>query len=237
MRCKSLLALLALSVPVTISACEGECIVQITNAYVSNYTTPVDTVMHGLAQRVSQMLPSHPDISTAASYLEPLLSAYDDAAYMGMETAIFPRYFHGKCQQNGVDPPGCPNPDCPVVCGTPGSMVHFFPTLRSLAYNETRARIEAAAAPDSGAYKQVEQNVLDAANEHWRRVSLGRIMPRAPSKTKSSQDIKNQLQSILAQASTMLGEACADDGSGDSVDNLAQCSWETAMKEYILTFP
>ncbi|OJA19198.1 hypothetical protein AZE42_10786 [Rhizopogon vesiculosus] len=31
-----------------------------------------------------------------------------------LETAIFPRYFHGKCQDaNGVDAPGCPNPDCP----------------------------------------------------------------------------------------------------------------------------
>ena len=59
-----------------------------------------------------------------------------------METAIFPSYFHGKCQVNGVNPPGCPNPDCPVVCGTPGSLVHFFPTLRGIAYNQTRKRLD-----------------------------------------------------------------------------------------------
>ena len=48
MRRKSLLTLVALSVPVTVSACEGECIVKITNAYVGNYTTPVDAVMRSL---------------------------------------------------------------------------------------------------------------------------------------------------------------------------------------------
>lgn len=339
------------------------------------------------------MLPSRPDTATAASYLAPLLSTYDDVAYTGMETAIFPHYFHGKCARDGADPPGCPNPDCPVVCGTPGSMVHFFPTLRFIAYNETRARIEAAVAPGSDAYQQIEQNVLGAASDHWRRASLGRIMPRTSSKStgkssakasapkkykayktvavaavvssssaaaptassapqaapaaapdnhifvpvlaradlmndlsdadvdqlseldpvgasqldpvgasplnsvgaspldsvgagqliprkatatktvtahaqasttpttdlspapapampvspdnhifvplarSSEQDIKNQLQAILAQAGAMLGQACDDNGGGDSTDNLAGCSWETAMKEYILTFP
>ena len=47
--------------------------------------------------------------------LRPVTDAYKSDAYNGMETAIFPSYFHGKCQQDGVDPPGCPNPDCPVV--------------------------------------------------------------------------------------------------------------------------
>ncbi|TFY60958.1 hypothetical protein EVJ58_g4822 [Rhodofomes roseus] len=166
MRRNSVLALLALSVPATVSACEGECIVKITNAYVGNYTTPVDAVMRIL----------------------PLLSAYDAAAYIGMETAVFPRFFHGKCAVHGADPPGCPNPDCPVVCGTPGSMVHFFPTLRYLAYNETRARIEAAADPEGATYKLVEQNVLNAANDHRHTMRLGRIMPRSTaskSKTKT----------------------------------------------------
>lgn len=297
-----------------------------------------------------------------------------------METAIFPGYFHGKCARDGADPPGCPNPDCPVVCGTPGSMVHFFPMLRFIAYNETRARIEAAAAPGSNSYQQIEQNVLGAAHTHWRRAGLGRIMPREPSKGKSSasasspktykayktvvaaavvsssspaapsassapedapdnhifvpvfarddlmnalsegdveqlsqlapvganqfppvganqlapvgagqliprkatatktitahalasttpttdlsaapapampaspddhifvpllargsdQDVKDQLQAILAQIGTMLAQVCDDNGSGESTDNLASCSWETAMKDYILTFP
>ena len=338
------------------------------------------------AEQISQILPSHPDVTTATSYLAPLLSTYDDVAYTGMETAIFPHYFHGKCARDGADPPGCPNPDCPVVCGTPGSMVHFFPTLRFIAYNETRARIEAAVAPGSDAYQQVEQNVLGAVGDHWRRASLGRIMPRSPSKSTSKSsakgstpkkykayktaavlaaavsssssaaptsstapqvasaaapdnhifvpvlaredlmnalsgadvsqlsalnpigagqldsvgtsqldslgagqliprkatatktitahalasttpvtdlsaapapampaspddhifvplarspddDIKDQLRAIVAQASAILGQVCDDNGDGDSADNLSNCSWEMAMKEYILTFP
>ncbi|KAI0728506.1 hypothetical protein C8Q72DRAFT_779838 [Fomitopsis betulina] len=245
---KLVLALLALMVPAAVFACEGECIVQITNAYVGNYTTPVDRVMQWLTEQVSEMLPGT-DIITTASYLAPILNTYDDVAYTGMETAIFPHYFHGKCVRNGVDPPGCPNPDCPVVCGTPGSMVHFFPTLRFIAYNETRTRLEAAVAPGSDAYQQIEQNVLGAANTHWRRESLGRIMPRAPTKSKGKPgakakkyksyktDVKDKLQGILAQIGTMLGKACHDNGSGDSTNNLAACSWEGAMKDYILTFP
>ncbi|KAH9932900.1 uncharacterized protein B0H18DRAFT_984519 [Fomitopsis serialis] len=211
MRRKSVIALLALSVPVTVSACEGECIVKITNAYVGNYTTPVDAVMRTLAGHVASLLPSHPDIPTAASYLAPLLSAYDAAAYTGMETAIFPSFFHGKCAQHGADPPGCPNPDCPVVCGTPGSMVHFFPTLRYLAYNETRARIEAAADPGGDAYKQVEQNVLDAANDHKLKMRLGRISPRMPSKTNTKAKAKTGAKVSATPKVMGRAEAAPDD--------------------------
>ena len=54
---------------------------------------------------------------------------------------------------------------------------------------------------------------------------------------RSDQDIKDQLGAILAQAGAMLGQVCEDNGSGEIAGNLALCSWETAMKEYILTFP
>ena len=80
-----------------------------------------------------------------------------------METAIFPSYFHGKCQRNGVDPAGCPNPDCPVVCGTPGSLVHFYPKLRYIAYNQTRALLADLAAPGSQSYEKAESAVMKAA--------------------------------------------------------------------------
>ena len=35
-------------------------------------------------------------------YLEPIIDAYKANAYAGMETAIFPSYFHGKCQQESL---------------------------------------------------------------------------------------------------------------------------------------
>jgi len=236
------------------------------------------------------MMPSNPSTSTSYGYLSPILDAYHKQAYNGMEVAIFPSYFHGKCQQDGVDPPGCPNPDCPVVCGTPGSMVHFYPTLREIAFNQTRTSLETLCAPESDAYQQVEQAVVNAAQAHSRRTS--RIYPRAATKSaassdskkfaavagykkpvlnasssprvsssssaaaaavsspdsgkevlvpvfvkRSEEDIQNDLQHIMAQVGALLENACGGDTEYVSVDALPKCSWEQAMKEYILTFP
>lgn len=64
--------------------------------------------------------------SSELQYLQPIYDCIDASAFNETLTAVFPGKFHGKCQINGVNPPGCPNPDCPVVCGTPGSMVHFY---------------------------------------------------------------------------------------------------------------
>ncbi|PCH35067.1 hypothetical protein WOLCODRAFT_125366 [Wolfiporia cocos MD-104 SS10] len=291
-----------LTVPVTVKACEGECIVAITNAFLGNYSYPVDAVMHNMAQRFSDMLPSHPSPATTFSYLAPLIDAYGKQAYGGMETAIFPSYFHGKCQRDGVDPPGCPNPDCPVVCGTPGSMVHFYPKLRYIAFNQTRAMLEELARPGSPTYQQVEQNVMDAAQAHQRRVS--RVFARTPSKKKNSgekkkadakatpapgykpykavaassprpssqaqpappssaaapvqstpsnsgneilvppvlfrkrsQNAQEEFKEAMAQIGPMLEQACGGDAVDNTINGLPECSWEQAMKEYILTFP
>lgn len=42
------LGFLLLAVPVTVSACEGDCIVAITNAWIGNYSEPVTTIMDNL---------------------------------------------------------------------------------------------------------------------------------------------------------------------------------------------
>ncbi|KAH9899164.1 hypothetical protein C8Q73DRAFT_678779 [Cubamyces lactineus] len=181
MRVWSLLPLLFVTVPVTVSACEGNCIVEITDAFVGNYTAPFNTVMTSIARQISDLIPSHPDIGTTMGYLQPIISAYKKQAYQGMETAIFPNYFHGKCQgPDGVEPDGCPNPDCPVVCGTPGSMVHFYPKLRFIAYNQTYHALRSLATPGTETYRQVEQAVVDAAaSDHSdRRRSYSRVYPR-----------------------------------------------------------
>ncbi|KAH9973753.1 hypothetical protein BGW80DRAFT_221525 [Lactifluus volemus] len=104
-------------------------------------------------------------------HLRPIISAYGDSSYDGMKNAIFPSYFHGKCQRNGVDPPGCPNPDCAVVCGTPGSLVHFFPTLRLISFNYTRHQLQELCSPGHDAYAQAERAVIEAAAgaSHGRR--------------------------------------------------------------------
>ena len=57
-------------------------------------------------------------------FLQPITQTYANRSYDGMEHAIFPSFFHGKClDSKGREPDGCPNPDCPIVCGTPGSLV------------------------------------------------------------------------------------------------------------------
>ena len=45
MRCFAVLLLSLVAVPVTVSACEGDCISGITNAFLSNYSIPVAEVL------------------------------------------------------------------------------------------------------------------------------------------------------------------------------------------------
>ena len=128
------------------------------------------------AQQISYSIPNQPPPFRTINYLRPILDAYDNGAYDGMENAIFPSYFHGKCQQNGVDPPGCPNPDCPVVCGTPGSMVHFYPVLRQIAFNQTRALISNATEQYSDAIAQrVVQDAKKDNVKHAVKAALGEM--------------------------------------------------------------
>ncbi|EKM56161.1 uncharacterized protein PHACADRAFT_174328 [Phanerochaete carnosa HHB-10118-sp] len=232
--------LVCATVPVTVSACEGDCIVGITNAFLTNYTRPVDFVMDNVAKQISNMLPTHPGLETSRNYLRLFMDAYQNDAYDGMETAIFPSYFHGKCQQDGVDPPGCPNPDCPVVCGTPGSLVHFYPQLRYIAFNQTKHHLQMLATPGSDAYRQVEQNVLDAddaktrrAIRIYRRSSYGTVPLYL---TRREEDMKTRLKEIMQNVGPMLLQTCGGLADGET-NGLSDCSWEQAMKEYILTFP
>lgn len=50
MRFSSLLLLFLSAVPATVSACEGDCIVGITNAFVGNYSNPVEQLMERLVR-------------------------------------------------------------------------------------------------------------------------------------------------------------------------------------------
>lgn len=189
-----------------------------------------------------------------------------------METAIFPSYFHGKCQRfskDGQDPPGCPNPDCPVVCGTPGSLVHFYSTLRFIAFNDTRNLLEGFVKPGSHPFKQIEQLVEQAQLNHARSVNakgvershsngdenklgyaldsgyahshsisargLGSMTSRHNHIRIARAESISGLEAILAPVGKLLGAACGPIGGGAT--DLPNCSWEVAMKTYILSFP
>ncbi|KAH9996711.1 hypothetical protein BJV74DRAFT_768996 [Russula compacta] len=243
--------------PLSILACEGDCIVGITSVWLGNYTSIIDTVFQQLAQQISHDLLSSGDHHDSMSYLRPIMSAYENSSYDGMRTAIFPSYFHGKCQRNGVDPPGCPNPDCPVVCGTPGSLVHFFPTLRFIAFNYTRSAMRRLCSPGQDAYERAERAVIQAAlgpprrEDDRRRVpwfeytvrraggelawnpAWGRDLSYAPGRKES---VKRRFKEIMGMAPHLFEEGCGGHPSEEE-NALAKCSWEEEMKKYILTFP
>ncbi|KAH9989626.1 hypothetical protein BJV77DRAFT_1061179 [Russula vinacea] len=233
--------ILLLASPISVFACEGDCIIGITDAWLGNYTSPIDTVFQYIAQQISRdLLPagSHHD---SMQYLYPITSAYKDSSYDGMRTAIFPNYFHGKCQRNGIDPPGCPNPDCPVICGTPGSLVHFFPTLRFIAYNYTRGTLQRLCSPGNHAYERTERSIVQAAAgpRGLRGCTSGRraVEGRDFSYTRRQEEgVKKRLEEIMRQGANLLEQACGGHPSEDEAA-LPKCSWEKSMKAYILSFP
>lgn len=228
-------------------------------------------------------------METTKTYLEPFLTAYRTQAYQNMETGIFPSYFHGKClDKNGQEPAGCPDPDCPVVCGTSGSMAHFYPRLRYIAFNQTCRLLEKLSSANSPSYNRVETLVLDASrsppppDERRRRRTFSRVFSRnvtddiadlrnnkdhydsprdspsvlgsgaGPSSglrtgfpndsyatrvvSKRTQDVKAGLRSIFQRTCPLLQEACGGNGV-EQTNGLPHCSWEAAMKQYILSFP
>ncbi|KAN0116169.1 DNA-directed RNA polymerase III subunit Rpc31 domain containing protein [Russula decolorans] len=239
--------------PISVFACEGDCIIGITQAWLGNYTSPIYTVFQHIAQQISrELLPAGHD---SMQYLDPITSAYKGGSNDGMRAAIFPNYFHGKCQRNGVDPLGCPNPDCPVICGTPGSLVHFFPTLRFIAFNYTRSTLQRLCSPGSDAYERAERSVVQTAagprghgGERRRVPWFEYAIARAGGELAQGRNIsyvyarrreegvKKRFEEIMKQVPSLLEQACGGHPSEDE-NALPKCSWENLMKQYILNFP
>jgi hypothetical protein len=128
-----------------------------------------------------------------------------------------------------VDPDGCPNPDCPVVCGTPGSLVHFYGKLRSIAYDETSQLLVKLASPGSDSYKAVEKAVLADADVDGGAHERMRYQRATVSMHRRADSVQDGLRDILEGIGKLLGIACGE--------GLAACSWEEAMKVFILSFP
>jgi len=157
------LMLVALLSSTLVSACEGDCIEGLTKALIGNYSHSVQTVFSALATDLAeQALLSH-SRTKASSILQPALSLYNKQAYESMRAAEFPGFFHGKCQVNNIDPKGCPKPDCPVVCGTPGSIYHFYSTFVHIAYNTTLYGIANSTSSNSttSEYQAIKKGVLN----------------------------------------------------------------------------
>ncbi|KAJ4000160.1 hypothetical protein F5050DRAFT_1685862 [Lentinula boryana] len=240
--------------PQSASACEGPCITNITNEYIERYATPMKTLM----DRTNLQLATRFNLSSSTNCASHLKDAYTKVAYAFLENAIFPSYFHGKCQQptaNGtlVDPPGCPNPDCPVVCGTPGSLVHFFPVLRNITFKAHEDIFTLLTKQDSESFQDVKTCVLDA-------------MPTKKCPKESAHDKRSISRLFAAHISRSSGrrtysgilprENCYDDaifeqdlfyvlqhnmvqmwpGVCDARNGLRNCSWEKPIKAVISGF-
>ncbi|THH11920.1 hypothetical protein EW145_g360 [Phellinidium pouzarii] len=207
--------------------------------------------------------------------MQPVVAAYSNVSYDSLETAIFPSYFHGKCQRfskDGQDPPGCPDPDCPVVCGTPGSLVHFYPTLRYIAFNSTRETLTDIMKTGSPAYVQVEERIKNAqlqarggtaqakdagmdragspldVGDHSHAYSFGKhahahgrhfgtLLGRRGAFNKRPRETPSDmtLAQIVEETGSLLEKACGGNANDDT-SGLPDCSWETNMKKYILSF-
>lgn len=155
-----------------------------------------------------------------------------------MEGAIFKTYFHGKCQDSvtGIEPSGCPNPSCPVVCGTPGSIVYHFGTFRYRAFDATVGLFNAIANRNSAAYKQVVNLVGSALSSNLPRRKLFRFKRSETLMEERDSQVETAVHAILHQFRSVLSRECGGTPSGKA-NGLPNCSWEQAFKEYILSFP
>ncbi|KIJ61520.1 hypothetical protein HYDPIDRAFT_96187 [Hydnomerulius pinastri MD-312] len=223
--------LIFLLAPVAVLACEGDCIIDITNQYLIQYSPVVINTFQTMANLIdAKIIPPSSRRQDSISYFTPALHAYNKTAYAGLEHAIFPSYFHGKCQDaNGINPPGCPNPDCPKVCGTPGSMVHFYPKLCSIVFEQTRSLLTNLTSPGSKTYKQMEAMVLADASKGKRR-ALSKVSRFAKLQARGTTNAKTTFASIMKSFPQTMEDTCGG-------PSLSQCSWEQPMKTFILQYP
>lgn len=89
--------------------------------------------------------------------------------------------------------------------------------------------LETLSSPGSDSYKAVEKAVVADAgaddSAHTRRM-VGRMRIAMVKRAGSVQD---ELKEIMSEIAPLLKKACGE--------GLAACSWEMAMKAYILSFP
>ncbi|KAJ7598812.1 hypothetical protein C8J56DRAFT_174783 [Mycena floridula] len=208
----ALCLMLVIIAPIT-SACEGKCIVDTTKKFCEKYEAALD------------------DIDLPKSQKAPILSQFKAKCYQAFETCIFPDTFHGKCQLNGQEPPGCPNSDCPVVCGTPGSIVHFYNTiLIPLLFSCASEVLETIICGNS--HSSLSERALSPSLRFTRSASTSldphRLHTRALwSRATDSCQNKDLFREVV---SGLYFDSCGGPG-------WSKCSWETEMKEFILEFP
>ncbi|KAF5371779.1 hypothetical protein D9758_003361 [Tetrapyrgos nigripes] len=198
MRASSVIALFAL--PVIVSACEGECITGTTTKIVGKYH-PLSLSILGttdLALRAEFGL-GH----DGPSCLEPLQRAYENDRYNEFQTGLFQCLFHGKCLRDGVEPEGCPKPDCDVICGTPGSMVHFYDRFCAKAFDVNLALFTRHIHPDSPAHQEIVKCIQEHGPRQEYTPAPSRVYGNAPFSPASVNDHDRHLTHSGLEASSI----------------------------------
>jgi hypothetical protein len=85
------------------------------------------------------------------------------------------------------------------------------------------------ASPDSDSYKAVEKAVLADADTDSGAHERRRYLPAGVPMSRRTDSVQDGLKEIMKGIGNLLDEVC---GEGQ-----AACSWEVAMKAYILSFP
>jgi len=216
-------------------ACEGPCIEGVTKALIGNYTGVVERSMGTIASDIARELLPKQTAERATTILDPVILLYKENAYNSMETAEFPGFFHGKCQVNGVDPKGCPNPDCPVVCGTPGSIIHFYTTFINIAFNITAQGVANITSPtnSSSQFDQIQKEVMSVCQGQKKRKKRSSRLFYFSEACPNENEIKTTLKKMLDPRN--IRNVMQSECGGSSLPN---CDWiKQGMKDYVLSWP
>lgn len=95
-------------------------------------------------------------------------------------------------------------------------MVHFYPTLVKIVFDETTNLLANLTAPGSKPYNRIQQAVMADVNKGQKK--------------RMENSIQQGLKKIMKELRPTMLETCG--GS-----NLSFCSWEQPMKEFILQYP
>ncbi|EKM77380.1 hypothetical protein AGABI1DRAFT_130463 [Agaricus bisporus var. burnettii JB137-S8] len=232
-----ILILLTLAIFQWALACETECKDGVTNVFVGNYSSPVHQVFRKLGERLSDRLSLNED---PQYYLQPINDTFHKEAYDFIQNAIFSR-FHGKCQDvtTGINPIGCPNPSCPVICGTPGSLVYHYPELEAIVHTAVKALLVQIAKPSSPAYSNSSSRIYQAYHSNNMVRSWLRFSPAHVPGTYGVSDrhtLNQSLSGVFRDIPSLLDNECGGPRK-DAPHTFPRCSWKKTMTKYILRFP
>ncbi|KAK7058433.1 hypothetical protein VNI00_002067 [Paramarasmius palmivorus] len=238
----SLLMLTLLAFTTFAHACEELCKNGTTDELVKKFWPIIDDVFTQAERDIG-----------VSKCLQPMRIAYNDTVSESIKHDVF-KLFKGKCQRNGVEPEGCPNPSCPVICGTPGSMCYHYDKLEDLAFNAVHSILYNITQPTSPVFQQVYSSI--ARSKSRRETAYMRFQPRAyapdlplpfdfmrqPLVIRSTLDDlyardSSRLTEISSGLSLELQKKCGYEPHGSKKDLGSRCSWKKEMCSFILQYP